>query len=76
MKKLVFILVATFTLSLYSCRENTQEKTEDAVEAIGKDIEDGVNKAGDKIKEGADKVEEGAKEVEEKIDKEIHEDDI
>jgi gas vesicle protein len=69
MKKSVLILVAIFSLSLYSCRETTQEKTEDAVEAIGEDIEDNVNKAGEKV-------EEGAKKVEKEIDEEIHEDDI
>jgi hypothetical protein len=75
MKKLVLLLISIFTLSLYSCRETTQEKTEDAVEAIGKDIEYNVNKAGEKVKEGAKKVEEGAEKVEREIDEEIHEDD-
>ena len=75
MKKLVLLLISIFTLILYSCRETTQEKTEDAVEAIGKDIEDNVNKAGEKVKEGAKKVEEGAEKVEREIDEEIHEDD-
>ncbi len=75
MKKLVLLLISIFTLSLYSCRETTQEKTEDAVEAIGKDIEDNVNKAGEKVKEGAKKVEESAEKVEREIDEEIHEDD-
>ncbi|SKB74590.1 hypothetical protein SAMN05660776_2773 [Salegentibacter holothuriorum] len=72
MKKKVLILIAVFCLSLYSCRETTQEKTEDAVEAIGKDIEDNVNKAGDKVKEGAKKVKESAKKVEKEIDEELH----
>jgi len=76
MKKSVIILGAIFTLNLYSCRETTQEKTEDAVEAIGEDIEDNVNKAGDKVKEGAEKIEKGAEEVEKEIDEEIHEDDM
>ena len=75
MKKSVLILGAIFALSLYSCRETTQEKTEDAVEAIGEDIEDNVNKAGDKVKEGAEKVEKGAEKIEREIDEEIHEDD-
>lgn len=75
MKKSILILVAIFALSLYSCRDTTKEKTEDAVEAIGEDIEDNVNKAGRKVKEGAKKVEEGAKKVEKEIDEEIHEDD-
>ncbi|MBZ9728355.1 hypothetical protein LB467_01525 [Salegentibacter sp. JZCK2] len=75
MKKFIFILVAVFTLGLYSCRETTKEKTEDAVESFGKDIEDNVNKAGEKVKEGAKKVEEEAKKVGKEIDEEIHEDD-
>lgn len=53
------------TISVYSCRETTQEKTEDAVEAIGKDIEENTKKAGEKIEEGAKKVKE---EVQEEID--------
>ena len=69
MKKSILFLVAIFALSIYSCRETTEEKTEDAVEAIGEDIEDNVNKAGEKVKDGAEK-------VEREIDEEIHEDDI
>lgn len=72
MRKSVFFLATIFALSLYSCRENTQEKTEEAVEAIGKDIEDNVNKAGEKVKEGADKIEEGAEKIEREIDEEIN----
>lgn len=51
-------------VSLYSCRENTQEKTEEAVEAFGNEIEDNVNKATEKVKEGAEKV---GKEIDEEI---------
>lgn len=40
MKKLFLsLLVATFTLSIYSCRETTEDKTEEAVEAVGEDVE-------------------------------------
>lgn len=40
MKKLFLsLLVAVFTLSIYSCRETTEDKTEEAVEAVGEDIE-------------------------------------
>lgn len=40
MKKLFLsLLVAAFTLSIYSCRETTEDKTEDAVEAVGEDVE-------------------------------------
>lgn len=75
MKKLILLFLATFSLSLFSCRENTKQKTEDAVEAIGKDIEDNVNKAGDNVKKGAKKVKEEAKEVGKEIDKEIYDTD-
>ena len=57
-------MAVIFSLSIYSCRETTQEKTEEAAEAIGDDIEAGAKKAGEKIKKGAEKIE---KEVEEEI---------
>ncbi len=67
MKKLILILmVAGMASSLYSCRETTQEKTQDAVEAIGEDIESNTKKAAEKIEEGAKKVK---TEVQEGIDK-------
>lgn len=71
MKKFVFIIMSIAAVSLYSCRENTQEKTEEAVEAFGNEIEDNVNKATEKVKEGAEHVEEGAKKLGEEIDEEI-----
>mgnify|MGYP001063192235 CR=1 FL=1 len=53
MKKLSLLLLgAVLTLSLYSCRETTEEKTEDAVEAVGNDIESNTEAAGNEI-EGA-----------------------
>lgn len=65
MKKLTLTLLMTvFTFSLQSCRESTGEKTEKALEAIGKDIEDKTREAGEKIEEGAKKVE---KEIEEEV---------
>lgn len=66
MKKLMLLcLLAVMAISVYSCRETTQEKTEDAVEAIGEDIETNTKKAGKKIEEGAKKVKQ---EVQEEID--------
>ena len=60
MKKLFLLLmIAGITTSLHSCRETTQEKSKEAVEAIGKDIETNVKKAGEKIEEGAKKVKDG-----------------
>ena len=63
MKKIILILmVAGMATSFYSCRETTQTKTEEAVEAIGEDIEDNVQKAGEKIEEGAEQLEEEVQE--------------
>ncbi|GAA4315200.1 hypothetical protein GCM10023115_27220 [Pontixanthobacter gangjinensis] len=67
-KAIILVTAAIFSLSIYSCRETTQEKTEEAAKAIGEDIEAGAKEAGEKIKKGAEKVE---KEIEE----EIHETD-
>ena len=53
----------------------TEIVAEKIQQAIGEDIEDNVNKAGDKVKEGAEKVEKGAEKIEKEIDEEIHEDD-
>lgn len=65
MKKLfLMLMLAGMTTSFYSCRETTQEKTEDAVKAIGEDIEENTKKAGQKIEEGAKKVKQ---EVQEEI---------
>ncbi len=69
MKKAVLLLMAVvFSLAMYSCRETTQEKTEEAAKAIGNDIEAGAKEAGEKIKKGA-------KKVTKEIDEEIHETD-
>ena len=66
MKKLFLLLmIAGITTSLYSCRETTKEKSEEAVKAIGEDIETNVKKASEKIEEGAKNVKE---EVQEKVE--------
>lgn len=70
MKKLILIFAVAGVASLNSCRESTERKTEDAVEAIGKDIENGTKEAGRKIEEGAKKV---RKEVQEEINHTDHE---
>ncbi len=63
MRKLfMFLMIAGMTTSIYSCRESTQRKTEEAVKSIGEDIEDNTKKAGKKIEEGAKKVEKEIKE--------------
>lgn len=66
MKKLFLIfMLAGLTASLNSCRESTQEKTKDALESIGEDIESNTKKAGEEIEKGAKKAQ---KEVQEEID--------
>jgi hypothetical protein len=58
MKKLsLLLLAAVFSLSIYSCRETTEEKTEDAVEAMGDDMEDAAEEAGNEIEAAAEGVE-------------------
>jgi len=65
MKKIFLILmVAAMATSVYSCRETTQEKTEDALESIGEDIETNTKEAGEKIEAGAEKV---VKEIDEEV---------
>jgi hypothetical protein len=49
----------------WSCRETTQEKTEEAVEAIGEDIEAGTEEA-------AEAVEQELEEAGREIDEEYH----
>ena len=69
MKKVFLsIVLAGFAFSTYSCRETTEEKTEEAIEAIGEDVEEGTERA-------AEEIEQGAEEVEREIDEEIHETD-
>ena len=58
------LIVAAMATSVYSCRETTQEKAEDALESIGEDIETNAKKAGEKIESGAKKV---AKEIDEEV---------
>jgi hypothetical protein len=64
MKKLSLVLLATvFTLSIYSCRETTEnnETNVDDVEAeleeAGNDIEEGAEEVGNEIEAGAEEVE-------------------
>ena len=57
-------MIASMATSVYSCRETTQEKTEDALESIGEDIETNAKKAGEKIEAGAEKL---VKEIDEEV---------
>ncbi|MCF4101934.1 hypothetical protein L1I30_09675 [Gillisia sp. M10.2A] len=66
MKKLsLLLLAAVFSLSIYSCRETTEEKTEDAVEEMGTDIENAAEEAGDEVEAAADNA---GNEIEEEVD--------
>jgi len=55
MKKLSLLLLATvFTLSIYSCRETTEEKTEDAVEEIGNDVEEATEESVEAVEDATE----------------------
>lgn len=62
MKKLFLLFaVATMTLSIYSCRETTEENAEDAVENTG----DAMESAGENVENAA---EEAGNEMEEEVE--------
>lgn len=78
MKKLFLSLAVVAAMTVVSCKQSTDEKVEDATEAVGHDMENDMHDAGDAIdstatevgndikdatQEGAAKVEETAKEV-------------
>jgi uncharacterized membrane protein YgaE (UPF0421/DUF939 family) len=65
MKKLTLVVVAVASSFLFSCRESTREKTEEAVESIGEDIEDNAREVGRELKEGAEEID---NELEEELD--------
>lgn len=55
MKKLSLILLASvFTLSIYSCRETTEERTEDNLEEVGTEVEEGYYEAETEVQEEID----------------------
>ncbi|MBA82565.1 MULTISPECIES: hypothetical protein [unclassified Leeuwenhoekiella] len=56
--KRIFLSLAMLAIvaTTYSCRETTQEKTEDAVEAIGEDVENAAEETGEAVKKGADEL--------------------
>lgn len=74
MKKLfVLFAVATMSLSIYSCRETTEEKTEDAVEAMGEDVENAAEEAGNEMEEAGQDVENAAENAENEMEEEVQE---
>jgi gas vesicle protein len=72
MKKVILALAFVSTLSFVSCKESTEEKVEDATEAVGNEIETAAENTADAIDSTATKVgndiEEGAEKVEEKVE--------
>lgn len=59
MKKLILTFASLCLIfSIYSCRETTEEKAEDAMEEAAQDVETNVEEAGDAIEEAAEEVEE------------------
>ena len=72
MTKLVLLFaVATMSLSIYSCRETTEEKTEDAVESMGEDMENAADEAGDEMEEAGQDVENAAENAENEMEEEV-----
>jgi uncharacterized protein YcfL len=84
MKKVILSLAVIVSLLVVSCKESTQDKVEDATEAVGTEVQATANDAVETVdstatevatdvKEGAEaaanKVEETAKEVKEEVKK-------
>lgn len=64
MKKLSLLLLASvFTLSIYSCRETTEEKTEDSLEEVGNDVENTTEDAYDQAETEVNEEIEGTDDV-------------
>lgn len=72
MKKVILALAFVSTLAFVSCKESTEEKVEDATEAVGNEMEEGLENTADAIDSTTTKVgndiEEGAEKVEEKVE--------
>ncbi|RDK83870.1 hypothetical protein [Marinirhabdus gelatinilytica] len=69
MKK-VFVGFAALalTLSVYSCRETTGEKAEEAIEAAAEDTENNLEAAGEAIEDAAEETEDALEEAGESIE--------
>ena len=58
MKKLFLgLFVAAFTLSIYSCRETTEENVENDLEQAGEDVESGLEETGEELEQAGEDVE-------------------
>jgi predicted small secreted protein len=72
MKKAILALALVSTLAFVSCKETTEDKIEDATEAVGTEMEEETEnvidaidstatEVGNDMKEGAEKIEEAVK---------------
>lgn len=73
MKKVIVCFAAlAFVISLTSCRETTEEKAEDAIEAAAQDAEENLEKAGDAIEDAVEEtgeaIENAGNELQEEIE--------
>lgn len=76
MKKVSLLLLASvFSLSIYSCRETTEERTEDSVEEFGTDVEESTEEFGEDVEESVDEfgneIDQTGEEIENEIDQEV-----
>lgn len=66
MKKTILTVMALgLLLGTTACRETTQEKSEEAIEAIGEDIEQGTEEA---IENTGEAIENAGQEMQEEVD--------
>ena len=71
MKKVILALALVSTFAFVSCKESTEDKVEDATEAVGTEIETATEDAVDAIDSTATEIgndmEEGAEKMEEAV---------
>ena len=67
-KVLLHLTVAGILFSFSSCRETTEQKAEDAIEAAGEDIRRNTERAAEEIEEGAENLEREIEEERHRID--------
>lgn len=72
MKKLFLLFaVATMSLSIYSCRETTEENAEDTVESMEENIEESAQDAENDLEEAGQDVENAAENAETEMEEEV-----
>lgn len=76
MKKAILALAFVSTLAFVSCKETTEDKIEDATEAVGTEMENTTENAVDAIDSTATEVgndmKEGAENMEKKMDEAVN----